>query len=110
METLSDDCVSKFDDPSRFEIELVWRDYAPLGINLLMNDDSGLIKVVEFPRGSQARSVATSSELDPDIFKGAIVATVNGSRYDKLNQVRHYLICHMSRMYEISLTKTLFSP
>lgn len=90
LEVLSDDCVTKFDDASRFDVELVWRDRVPLGINLLMNDDSGLIKVVEFPRGSQARSVASRYELDPEIFKGAIVTTVNGSRYDTFNQVSFY--------------------
>ena len=36
-------------------VELVWRDRLPLGMNLLMNDSSGKLKVVDFPRGSQAR-------------------------------------------------------
>ena len=87
LEVLSNDCVTKFDDPSKYEVELVWREHVPLGIQLLMNDDSGLIKVVEFPRGSQARAVALKYELDPDIFKGATLTTVNGSRYNKANQV-----------------------
>lgn len=36
----------------RRRIELVWRERLPLGMNLLMNDDSGFLKVVDFPRGS----------------------------------------------------------
>ena len=54
----------------------------PLGINLLLNDKSGMIKVVDFPRGSQARKVAVDRELDPDSFKGAVLAAVNGSNFD----------------------------
>jgi len=39
------------------------------------------LKVVDFPRGSQARTVCENRNLDPDIFKGATVLAVNGVRY-----------------------------
>jgi hypothetical protein len=54
----------------RSQVELVWRERLPLGMNLLMNDDSGLLKVVDFPRGSQARAVCEKRQLDPDMFRG----------------------------------------
>jgi hypothetical protein len=63
-------------------VELVWRDRLPLGMNLLMNDESGLLKVVDFPRGSQARAVCEKRGLDPEIFKGSTVVGVNGAEYD----------------------------
>lgn len=63
-------------------VELVWRERVPLGMNLLLNDESGLLKVVDFPRGSQARSVCTERQIDPDLFKGATIVAVNGFRYD----------------------------
>jgi hypothetical protein len=63
------------------EVELVWRERLPLGMNLLMNDDSGLVKVVEFPRGSQARSVVDTIGLNGDSFKGATITAVNGVRF-----------------------------
>lgn len=44
--------VDEEDVPDRRRIELVWRERLPLGMNLLMNDESGLLKVVDFPRGS----------------------------------------------------------
>jgi len=50
-------------------------------MNLLMNDESGYIKVVDFPRGSQARKVASSVNFDPELFEGAIIVAVNGTRY-----------------------------
>jgi hypothetical protein len=62
-------------------VELVWRERLPLGMNLLMNDDSGILKVVDFPRGSQARSVCEKRKFDPDAFKGASVVAVNGREY-----------------------------
>jgi len=68
------------------EVELVWRERLPLGMNLLMNDDSGFIKVVEFPRGSQARSVVDQIGLNPDSFKGATITAVNGIRYGQEDQ------------------------
>lgn len=51
-------------------------------MNLLLNDDSGLLKVVDFPRGSQARIVCEKRQLVPDVFKGARVVAVNGFEYD----------------------------
>jgi hypothetical protein len=51
-------------------------------MNLLLNDDSGLLKVVDFPRGSQARIVCEKRQLNPDVFKGARVVAVNGSEYE----------------------------
>jgi hypothetical protein len=63
-------------------VELVWRERLPLGMNLLLNDDSGLLKVVDFPRGSQARIVCEKRQLNPDVFKGARVVAVNGFEYD----------------------------
>ncbi|GKY95110.1 hypothetical protein MPSEU_000474900 [Mayamaea pseudoterrestris] len=61
--------------------ELVWRDHLPLGINLLLNDESGFLKVVDFPRGSQARVVCERKRLDPDTFKGSRIVAVNGSQH-----------------------------
>jgi len=63
------------------EIELVWREKVPLGLNILTNDKSGLLKIVDFPRGTQARQVAQSKQLDPDIFKGSTIVGVNGRKY-----------------------------
>jgi hypothetical protein len=51
-------------------------------MNLLMNDDSGLLKVVDFPRGSQARVVCERRGFDSDAFKGATIVAVNGSHYE----------------------------
>jgi hypothetical protein len=63
-------------------IELVWRDQIPLGMNLLLNDESGLLKAVDFPHGGpQARTVCEKRNLDPGVFKGATVIAVNGMRY-----------------------------
>lgn len=62
-------------------IELVWKDRIPLGMNLLLNDESGLLKVVDFPRGSQARTVCEKRNLDPEGFKGATIIAVNGIRH-----------------------------
>jgi hypothetical protein len=63
-------------------IELVWRESLPLGMNLLLNDDSGMLKVVEFPRGSQARKICEQKEIDPILFNGATIVSVNGTKYD----------------------------
>ena len=68
------------------EIELVWREHLPLGLNLLLNDESGLLKVVDFPRGSQARKVAIERNLDPEIFKSSTIMAVNGFRYQASDQ------------------------
>ena len=69
------------DDPSL--VELVWRERLPLGMNLLMNDGSGQLKVVDFPRGSQARLVAEKRNLNPEIFKGATLVAVNGTFFEE---------------------------
>jgi len=63
-------------------IELVWREQLPLGMNLLLNDESGQLKVVDFPRGSQARAVCSAADMDPVVFDGATVVAVNGTKYD----------------------------
>lgn len=51
-------------------------------MNLLLNDRTGLLKVVDLPRGSQARVVCIEKNLDPSSFEGATIVAVNGSRYD----------------------------
>ena len=65
--------------PEQAFIELVWREQLPLGINLLLNDESGYLKVVDFPRGSQARAVCEKRNINPDVFKGSRIVAVNGS-------------------------------
>ena len=50
-------------------VELVWRERLPLGLNILTNDKSGMLKVIDLPRGTQARQVAQTKQLDPDLFK-----------------------------------------
>ena len=62
-------------------IELVWREQIPLGMNLLLNDESGQLKVVDFPRGSQARTVCEKRNLDPEAFEGATIVAVNGRKH-----------------------------
>ena len=95
-------------DPLANEIDLVWNEFVPLGINLLLNDKSGKIKVVDFPRGSQARKVAVDKEFDPDEFKGATIVAVNGSRVDNKDRVDLLLALRVSsllsvcRCYEIT--------
>jgi hypothetical protein len=68
-------------------VELVWRERVPLGLNLLTNDSSGILKVIDLPRGTQARVVAQANQLDPDLFKGATIVAVNGKRYGPDSQV-----------------------
>mmetsp|Transcript_10633 Transcript_10633/g.15556 ORF Transcript_10633/g.15556 Transcript_10633/m.15556 type:complete len:1439 (-) Transcript_10633:229-4545(-) len=80
------DVVKASVNPQINEVELVWREQLPLGMNLLMNDGSGLVKVVEFPRGSQARNVVEQIKLNPDSFKGSTITAVNGIRYDETGQ------------------------
>ena len=75
------DIVEAEPEPESKWIELVWRERIPLGMNLLLNDESGQLKVVDFPRGSQARTVCEKRNLDPEAFKGATVCAVNGIRY-----------------------------
>jgi len=74
-------------------IELVWRHNLPLGMNLLLNDNSGKLKVVDFPRGSQARAVCTEKEIDPAVFNGATIVAVNGTRYDFQEDLFEALKC-----------------
>lgn len=69
------------------EVELVWRERVPLGLNILTNDESGYLKVIDLPRGTQARKVAQSKQLDPDRFKGSTIVSVNGRRYGADNRV-----------------------
>jgi len=80
-EVSESDLIDATPDPRANEVELVWREHLPLGMNLLMNDDSGLIKVTDLPRGTQARLVAEQRNLNPDIFEGATIIAVNGTRY-----------------------------
>ncbi|VEU37476.1 unnamed protein product [Pseudo-nitzschia multistriata] len=68
-------------EPDSTLVELVWREHLPLGMNLLLNDESGQLKIVDFPRGSQARTVCEARKLDPEGFKGATIVAVNGIRY-----------------------------
>jgi len=75
------DIVEASPEPDNALIELVWREHLPLGMNLLLNDESGLLKIVDFPRGSQARTVCEARKLDPDGFEGATIIAVNGIRY-----------------------------
>ena len=78
MDTVPDQYVN--------EVELVWREHLPLGLNLLMNDASGFLKLVDLPKESQARKIAIERDLDPEIFKGATVMSINGTRYDANSQ------------------------
>jgi len=75
------DIVEASPEPDNALIELVWREHLPLGMNLLLNDESGQLKIVDFPRGSQARRVCDERNLDPNGFKGATIIAVNGIRY-----------------------------
>ena len=79
--------VTKADSIVEDEVELVWRERLPLGLNILTNDESGYLKVIDLPRGTQARKVAQDKKLDPDLFKGAMIVSVNGKRYGPDNQV-----------------------
>lgn len=80
----ADDRVITATQPDEDEglVELVWKENLPLGMNLLLNDESGRLKVVDFPRGSQARSVCTDKGIDPVVFDGATIVAVNGTRHD----------------------------
>lgn len=80
------DLVDAVPDKRANEVELVWREHLPLGLNLLMNDESGLLKVVDFPRGSQARKCAIERKLDPEVFNGSTIIKVNGTRYNASSQ------------------------
>ena len=79
---LSRECITEATpDPYANQVNLVWRERIPLGVNLLLNDESGFVKVIEFPRGSQARKVAQEKNLDPDMLKGATIIAVDGHRF-----------------------------
>lgn len=82
MEAGTEDISSALPSEEESLVELVWRESLPLGMNLLLNDDSGLLKIVDFPRGSQARAVCVQKRIDPEVFNGATIIAVNGSRYD----------------------------
>lgn len=85
-EVSKNDIVAMVEDPTANEIDLVWKEFLPLGINLVLNDKSGKIKVVDFPRGSQARKVCIDKQLDPDIFKGSTVVAINGYRFKRKDE------------------------
>jgi len=74
-------------DDKQDELELVWRERLPLGLNILTNCESGYLKVIDLPRGTQARKVAQAKQLDPDLFKGSTIVSVNGRRYGPDMQV-----------------------
>jgi hypothetical protein len=74
-------------DEPEDEVELVWRERVPLGLNILTNDKSGWLKVIDLPRGTQARMVAQSKQLDPEIFNGSTIISVNGRRYGPESRV-----------------------
>ncbi|CAJ1927844.1 unnamed protein product [Cylindrotheca closterium] len=76
-----DDIIEAIPEKETNLLELVWRERLPLGMNLLLNDESGKLKIVDFPRGSQARSVCEKRNLDPNLFKGSTIVAVNGIRY-----------------------------
>lgn len=80
----ADDGVITAAVPDEYDnlVELVWRENLPLGMNLLLNDESGLLKVVDFPRGSQARAVCTERQVDPVVFNGATIVAVSGRRFE----------------------------
>mmetsp|Transcript_9313 Transcript_9313/g.25755 ORF Transcript_9313/g.25755 Transcript_9313/m.25755 type:complete len:1397 (-) Transcript_9313:48-4238(-) len=82
-----DDVVMAQPEEKTNLVELVWRERLPLGMNLLMNDESGELKVVDFPRGSQARVVSEKRQLDPDLFKGATIIAVNGTSYEEQDEL-----------------------
>lgn len=68
-------------------VELVWWERLPLGMNLLTNDESGQLKVVDFPRGTQARLVCEKRNLTPEVFKGATIVAVNGTTSDNQDEL-----------------------
>jgi len=90
-EVNKNDIVAMVEDPTANEIDLVWKEFLPLGINLVLNDKSGKIKVVDFPRGSQARKVCVDKQLDPDMFKGSTVVAINGYRFKRKDESQNRL-------------------
>jgi len=69
----------------RKDVELVWREAVPLGMQLLLNDkvEKDRVKVVEFPRGGQAGRVAEAAGFDAEVFRGSQILSVNGTTYKK---------------------------
>ena len=45
-------------DEGNGEVELILCERVPLGLNILTNDDSGRLEVVDLPRGMQERKAA----------------------------------------------------
>ncbi len=43
------DIIAATPDPADSEIDLVWTEFVPLGINLILNDKSGKVKVCTIP-------------------------------------------------------------
>jgi hypothetical protein len=37
--------IAELPDPAADEIDLVWNEFVPLGINLIINDKSGFVRV-----------------------------------------------------------------
>lgn len=91
QEVSKSDIMTFIDDPTANEVDLVWKEFLPLGINLVLNDKSGLIKVVDFPRGSQARKVCIDRQLDPDSFKDSTVVAINGYRFERKDEAQNRL-------------------
>jgi len=87
VEADENDVVAQEAEESRSLIELVWRERLPLGMNLLTNDESGQLKVVDFPRGSQARAVCEKRKLNPSSFQGSTIVAVNGTEYTDTNEL-----------------------
>ena len=65
------------------DIELVFKESVPLGLQLLLNDkvDANTVKIVKFSKGGQAFRVAEIAGFDPDAFQGASILSVNGNLY-----------------------------
>ena len=85
-EVTETDVIDATPDPNDLVYDLVFREQVPLGINLLLNDESGFVRVVDLPRGSQSRKVAAEKGLDPDVFKSATIVSVNGTMAQKHSQ------------------------
>mmetsp|Transcript_20005 Transcript_20005/g.40703 ORF Transcript_20005/g.40703 Transcript_20005/m.40703 type:complete len:677 (+) Transcript_20005:256-2286(+) len=86
-EITESDVTDAAPDPTDLICDLIFREQVPLGINLLLNDESGFVRVVDFPRGSQSRKIALEMGLDPDKFKSATIVAVNGTTAQKHHQV-----------------------
>lgn len=87
MEADSSVITATVPDKDEGLVELVWKERLPLGMNLLLNDTSGRLKIVDFPRGSQARSVCMDRGINPIVFNGSTIVAVNGTRYEVKQQL-----------------------